>query len=558
MLSHDRRAAARRRAWGRGPAILRFEPLEGRQLMAASVLGASPDVLATQFNTVHAAYWGDLFHATGTVANQGTLTTTSPIPVEIYASTAPILGTAGASTVLLGTASIPAGLQPGGSYEFDQIVGLPPATTAFVPPGQPIFITLWVDPHSVQPDPNPADKAGLGLGVDTSILTVTPHQPANLVGTGLNIYPTRTAVANVLSWGDSFNVTQQIQNKGEGDAPPTRARVVLTPQGATPGGYSDVTIGTINVPSIPAFQSANVVQSISLPPIEPATLNGASQFTISVVQDADFLTQPIYPKIADQGYGLDQGPIGILPGPVTATTNNLPDLAPASVVVSQESLNWGQTFAVGTVVQNVGLGDSGKFVVRFVATGVAGDVSKGIFLGDVTVDGLPANAATNVLTTVQLPAKLPYGMTVASPAYARIYAVVDPEDVVNQSSRTNNMASSAPVLLSVVGVDGTTTVPTYPASIYSSATLANQAAKAAQNGTTKATPVLGAAKPAGTKKPVKKPKKDFLASLSNTVTSNVEHQLSVFPDNFNKLLQRIGVTKAPTPAKKTAKAKAAK
>ena len=413
-----------------------------------------------------------------------------------------------------------------------------------------------MDPHNVQPDPNPADKAGLGLGLDTSILTVTPHQPANLVGTGLNVYPTRTAVPNALSWGDSFNVTEQIQNKGEGDAPPTRARIVLTPQGATPGGYSDVTIGNFAVPAISAFQSTNVVQSVSLPPIEPATLNGATQFTISVVQDADFLTQPIYPKVADQGYALDQGTIGILPGPVTATPNNLPDLAPASVVVSQESLNWGQTFQVGTVVQNVGLGDAGKFVVRFVATGVTGDLSKGIFLGDVTVDGLAANAATNVLTTVRLPSKLPYGMTVASPAYARIYAVVDPEDVVDQSSRTNNMASSAPVLLSVVGKDGTTTVPTYPASIYSSATLANQAAKTAKTAATKATPVLGTAKPAASKKTVKKKaKKDLLATISNTVTSNVEHQLSVFPTNFNKLLQRIGVTQASA---KKVKAKATK
>ena len=35
MSSYDRRAAARRRAWGRGPIILRFEPLEGRQLLSA-------------------------------------------------------------------------------------------------------------------------------------------------------------------------------------------------------------------------------------------------------------------------------------------------------------------------------------------------------------------------------------------------------------------------------------------------------------------------------------------------------------------------------------------
>ncbi len=516
--------------------------------MAASVVGASPDVTATQFNTVHAAYWGDLFHATGTVANSGTATTTAAMPVEVFASTSPILGSPGSGATLLGTVSVPAGLQPGASYSFDQIEALPPSTAALVSPGQPVFVTLWVDPNSTQPDPNPADKAGRGLGLDTSIVTITPHQPAALVGTALNIMPTRTAVANALSWGDSFNVTQQIQNKGEGDAPATRARIVLTPQGSTPGGYNDVTIGNIAVPAIPAFQSTNVSQSVSLPMIEPATLNGATQFTISVVQDADFLTQPIYPQTATQGYGLDSGTIGILAGAPAATSNQLPDLAPASVVVSAQALNWGQTFQVGTVVQNVGLADASKFTVRFVATGVAGDLSHGIFLGDTTVDGLATNGSINVLTTVRLPAKLPYGTNLVSPAYARIYAIVDPEDTVDQSSRGNNMASSAPVLLSVVGVDGSTTVPTYPASIYSTTATATAAAKAAQNPTVKATPVLGTAKPA-TSKPKPKKKKDFVASLSETVTSNVEHQLSVFPTNFNKLLQRIGVTSAP--AKKT-------
>src|SRR5215213_8403423 len=36
MSNDDRRARARRRAWGRGPTILRFEPLEGRQLLSIS------------------------------------------------------------------------------------------------------------------------------------------------------------------------------------------------------------------------------------------------------------------------------------------------------------------------------------------------------------------------------------------------------------------------------------------------------------------------------------------------------------------------------------------
>ena len=209
--------------------------------------------------------------------------------------------------------------------------------------------------------------------------------------------------------------------------------------------------------------------------------------------------------------------------------------------MSQSSLNWGQSFLVGAVIQNVGLAPAGKFTVRFIATGVSGDLSHGIFLGDTTVDGLGANASTNVLTTVQLPSKLPYGTDLASPAYARIYAVVDPEDVVQQSSRSNNMASSAPVLLSVVGVNGETTVPTYPASIYSTNATASNAAKTAK--TTKVTtPVLGAPKPAGKKAAPKKHKVDFLASVSESVTSTVEKQVKALPDNFNKLLKRIGVS----------------
>jgi len=546
MSSHDRRAVARRRAWGRGPTILRFEPLEGRQLLASSVIGPAADVLATQFNTVHSAYWGDLFHATGTVANQGTATTTAAVPVEIYASTAPILGTPGATTLLVGTATIPAGLQPGASYNFDQVVGLPPATPGAVKPGQTLFVTLWVDPHGAVPEANTVDKAGRGLGLDTSVMTIVPHQPANLVGKALNLTPTATSTPNVLSWGDSFNITEQIQNKGEGDAPPTRARIVLTAAGSTPGGAGDITIGNIAVPAIPAFQSTNVVQAVTLPPIEPTTLNGANQFTISVVQDADFLTQPIYPRLADQGAGLDQGPVGIISGPVgTTPLNNLPNLAPASVVASQTSLNWGERFQVAAVIQNVGLGNAGQFTVRFIATGVAGDLTHGVFLGDTTVAGLATNGSTTVLANVQLPAKLPYGTSLASPAYARIYAVVDPENVVPQSSRSNNMASSAPVLLSVVGVNGQTTVPTYPASIYSTTSLATQAAKTAK--TTKVTnPILGAAKPSGKKVVPKKHKVDFLAGLSEGFTKGVEHQLRVFPANFNKFVGRIGAAGTTT------------
>ena len=178
--------------------------------------------------------------------------------------------------------------------------------------------------------------------------------PANLEGTAFSIAPMSTSKAGVYSWGDTFDVTEQIKNVGQGDAPPTRARIVLTPAGATPGGFSDVTVGDIAVPAVPAFQSVNVQQQVTLPAIEPLTLNSATQFTVSVVQDADFLTQPVYPRIADQGTGLDQGPLGIGPGPLAGSPQGpTPDLAPSAVLVSQNSLYWGQQFQVSAAIQDI-------------------------------------------------------------------------------------------------------------------------------------------------------------------------------------------------------------
>ena len=42
MSSHNRRAAGIRRAWGRGPIILKLESLERRELLAASAVGGKP------------------------------------------------------------------------------------------------------------------------------------------------------------------------------------------------------------------------------------------------------------------------------------------------------------------------------------------------------------------------------------------------------------------------------------------------------------------------------------------------------------------------------------
>ena len=120
MSSHDRRAAARRRAWGRGPIILRFEPLEGRQLLTAAQPMA--DLVGSAFDTLHNLDWGDSFHAVGQIRNQGDAPVTVPFKVEVIASTKPVISP---GAVPLGEVTIPAGLQPGQSVPFDQVFTLP-------------------------------------------------------------------------------------------------------------------------------------------------------------------------------------------------------------------------------------------------------------------------------------------------------------------------------------------------------------------------------------------------------------------------------------------------
>ena len=73
-----------------------------------------------------------------------------------------------------------------------------------------------------------------------------------------------------MTWGDTITVTAQVKNDAAGEAPATRARIVLTRGDVTPGGPDDVTIGSIAIPAVAPYQSVNVVETIKLPARPPA------------------------------------------------------------------------------------------------------------------------------------------------------------------------------------------------------------------------------------------------------------------------------------------------
>ena len=112
-------------------------------------------------------------------------------------------------------------------------------------------------------------------------------------------------------------MTAQITNQGSGSSPQTEALLALSPQGLTYGGSTTVGIGTITVPPLGPFQTVNLVQNITLPAVEPLSITNYTNFGLTMTQDANYLTNNLYPNQPDQGIGFDQTAITI----TTSTTS---------------------------------------------------------------------------------------------------------------------------------------------------------------------------------------------------------------------------------------------
>ena len=536
MPSQDRRAAARRRAWGRGPTILRFEPLEGRELLStavaasttsmaptsapaatASTSAARPDLVATSFNTVHNLDWGGTFQAAGTVQNQGAAAATSPFQVDVYAAPANDAAdlTADPDAVKLGSIAVPGGLAAGASASFNQALRLPATPVPGFDPGAGLKVALVVDPTDAAGEAQGTDKQGLGPGVDQSAVVITPGatspaagllsglggqaaspttgldapavpqqaQPPKLVGTGFAV-----ASSSILTWGGTLDVQAQVTDNSNTDAPATRARIVLTPAGATPGGASDVTIGNLAIPALPNGQTASVSGSIPLPSAPTAALAGGSTFTVSMIPDADYQADPVGPHQATQGAGLDQATIQMAVA-ATASTAPRPDLVPAPVQ-APAALNWGQTFQVTTAVLNTGPAAAGPVRVRFWLADASGTTTNSLFLGDTVVSSIKSQFAQPLTQTLTLPAAPPANLQLTAGGTGQILVQVDPENMIDELSKANNLANSPPITLKLVTADGTSVVPVRSTALGTPQPIVNAAAPAPPKpaGSTKSTP----------------------------------------------------------------------
>jgi subtilase family serine protease len=530
MPSHDRRAAGRRRAWGRGPIILKLESLERRELLTATATATANSTIPDLVNSslllsTNTADWNGTIAVAGRIKNQGGGTTTAPFDVEIYAS--PVRGLDKYS-VPIAQVEIPAGLAAGASIPYQTSMQLPATPVPFVSStGGTLYITASVDPAKTVTESNYRNNSDLGPPYDTAALTIVAPKPANLLGTTFAVSP-----ANA-TWGSTITVTAQVTNEGSGSSPQTRALVTLTPQGIAYGGTTTVGVGSIIVPPLGPYQNANLVETITLPSVQPLTIANYTNFTLSMSQDADYVTNALYPSSPTQGTGYDQTPITINAATTTITTTNpdgststttstastaatgpLPDLAASSVMLPKSTLSWGTSIPVSTEIQNLGQGAVGPFKVRFILTGQNGSTTDSVFLGDTTINGLAAGASQSLSETLNIPSRAPNGLTLASAGYARIAVIVDPENFVNESLKSNNASLSAPFILRLPG--NATSVPTNPAvgTLPSVETVAAQA----QHKAKMAAEAKRAAKVAA-KKPTAAPKKlkRHAAPKNNTV-----------------------------------------
>ncbi|WP_422927230.1 CARDB domain-containing protein [Singulisphaera sp. PoT] len=554
MPSQDRRAAARRRAWGRGPHILRFDSLEHRQLLAASAL---PDLLGNTFAVGSpSASWGDSIQVSGTVQNQGQASADQSFQVSIVASTSPIIGP---GAVTLGQVTIPAGLAPGQSAPYSGTFELP-ATPLAKFNGGPIYIAAWTDPNSSIKESNKANNFAVGNGYDEVQLNIVTHQPSDLIGTSLGVTDPS------LTWGKTVTVSGQVQNNAAGDAPPTRAAIVLTPAGTNPGTNADVTVGFLDIPAIPAWQTVNVVQTFKLPDVIPNPLAGQTSFTLSMIQDTDYVINPMYPHAPTQGLGKDQVAVTINPDPnSTVVAPPQADLAAGTLTAPTSALPWGQDFQVSGSVQNIGTGAAGKFQVSFVLTGTNSIIGPSIYLGGTTIDGLASGATQDITQTLHLPGRLPNGVNLIGNSAARIAMIVDSLDQINEPIKTNNVSNSNPITLRLLGADGTTTVPTYPpssggmtvgtakpASSTTTTTTTTTTAAASTQNLTKAQQhklavqsQLAAARAArndaleGVRHQRRTQRKVYPKVTNESLGHKIEHQLKVFPDKVSSFFNNL-------------------
>lgn len=447
MATHDRRDSAGRRSGSRGPAILRFEPLEGRQLLSANTGAAvvdgakAPDLVAVSFRSDPHGDWGHAIKVGGTLRNDGNADAQNPFKVDVYVSTAPDRST---GAIRMGSIEFE-GLKAGEEVTFDRSFDLPPSPVPRVGDDGAVHIGLVVDAGNAVAESHGGNNVDQGVGVDSSIVLIVPHQPANLAIRSVSFGDSTP------TWGDTIKVTARVENTLGGHAPASTARVVLTPPGVAVGAGKDVTlIGDLEVPELLPYQSVDVTGYVLLPQGPPRDFPAAGGVIARLIPDAGHDVNPIHAPQPPAGRGIDWEVLSVSPDPDAAPAEPgaaRPDLTASEVLTPGATLHWGNSFQVAATVTNQGKTPAGPLQVRFFLAGPNGEMTNALVLGDTILeDGLAAGASQTITQTLKLPGKLPFNIPLGD-GVGRIVVHVDPENVIDEADNANNTAFSTPMTL---------------------------------------------------------------------------------------------------------------
>lgn len=441
MPAQDRRAAARRKAWGRGPMILRLESLENRRLLtgggatqAASV--AKPDLVLTAFDTLHNLDHGDPFVAVGRIANRGRVDVPAGIEIDVYASTTPGLNR---NAVYVGTATLDRGVTAGAEAEFRQTMFAPPADVLRLGQTPSYYLVAVVDPSDQIAETIEANNGGTTLD-PVSLVTVTPRS-LPVLSPGM-----MTATPSTLDWGGSLNVAAQVANNAGTSVPAGRARVVLAPEGQPLDGPNVLTIGEFTTPAVGVAQIAQVGGSIRLPANPPAAFAGATRFTVGVLAD-----------VGSVDAYLGATTVQVAPGSPLPDSAR-PDLSVVSLQPLDTELTWSMPFQVKATVENHGQADSGPVRVSVSLIDANRPELAPLTVVHTVLPGLQAGYQQEFVQTVDLKGKLPVGLDPAT-VDGRIVVRVDPENAIDEPNELDNGLVSTPVRLKLLTRDGRSEIP---------------------------------------------------------------------------------------------------
>jgi hypothetical protein len=348
MSPNDRRARARRKAWGRGPMILRFDPLEGRQLLStltpeAPASGAVPgaaEILAAPVLATDPAP-GDL--ASTTVVNLSATATSNTDPVAIPFS-------AGEDPAASGPAA-------GGGE----------ATTTSVTPTTP----------TTTPPVAPADRPDL--------------------------VPVAFGTKSNLAWGERFTAQGAVRNEGN-TATPAGVKVDVyastSPQLAPGAVY--VGSATIDQPIAPGG-TAEFTGSMIAPPIA-FTASPNYYFTLKV--DGDGVVAETDEANNGGGGVAPTAAVQVVP----ERTAELAATSFAAVPLLNGTLRWGRTLQVEATIANGASGVTAPPTrARIVAYAKGGspDGTGAVTVGELFAPALPGGATTTLRGTIYLPLQTP-------------------------------------------------------------------------------------------------------------------------------------------------------